>query len=68
MLPLLNSWRTSSAIISRGNQQLYTSNTTCNISMDADIMFNGNMLEMFRPTSEVEVKEIIIESPNNVTW
>ena len=32
--------------------------------MDADIMFNGNMLEMFRPTSEVEVKEIIIKSPN----
>jgi len=32
--------------------------------MDADIIFNGNLLEMFRPTSEVEVKEIIIKSPN----
>jgi len=35
-------------------------------SMDADIMFNGNMLKMFQPTSEVEVKEIIIESPNKL--
>jgi len=41
-----------------------TPNTTCNISMDADIMFNGNMLKLFRHTSEVEVKEIIIKSPN----
>jgi len=41
-----------------------TSNTTCDISIDADIMFNGNMLEMFRPTSEVDVKEIIIKSLN----
>ena len=32
--------------------------------MDADIIFNGNMLEMFRPTSEVEVKQKIIKSPN----
>ena len=32
--------------------------------MDAYIMFNGNMLEMFRPTTDVEVKEIIIKSPN----
>jgi len=40
-----------------------TSNTTSNISMDADIMFNGNILEMFRPTSEVEVKEVIIKFP-----
>ena len=39
-------------------------NNTCNISMDADIIFNGNMLEMFRPVSEVEVKEIIIKAPN----
>jgi len=41
-----------------------TPNTTRNISMDANIMFNGNMLEIFRPTSEVEVKEIIVKSPN----
>ena len=41
-----------------------TPNSTGDIYMDADIMFNGNMLEMFRPTSEVEVKEIIIKSPN----
>jgi len=34
-------------------------NTICNISMDADIMFNGNVLEMFQLASEVEVKEII---------
>ena len=40
-----------------------TPNTTGDMSMDADIMFNGNMFEMFRPTSEVEVKEIIIKSP-----
>ena len=39
-------------------------NTTGDISMDADIMLNGNMLEMLRPTSEVEVKETIINSPN----
>jgi len=41
-----------------------TPNTTGDISMDANIMFNGNMLEMFRSTSKVEVKEIIIKSPN----
>jgi len=41
-----------------------TPNTTGDIFMDADIMLNGNMDEMFRPTSEVEVKEIIIKSPN----
>ena len=39
-------------------------NTTGYISMDTDIMFKGNMLEMFRPTSEVEVKEIIIKATN----
>ena len=27
-------------------------------------MFNGKMLEMFRPATEVEVKEIITKSPN----
>ena len=32
--------------------------------MDEEIMFNGNMLEMFRPTSEVEVKKIIIKFQN----
>ena len=42
-----------------------TPNTACNISMNIDIMFNESMLELFRTTSEVEVKEIIIESPNN---
>jgi len=41
-----------------------TPNAICNISMDADIMFSETMLEMFRPTSDVEVKEIIIKSPN----
>ena len=41
-----------------------TPNTHYNISRDVDILFNGNMLEMFGPTSEVEVKEIIIKSPN----
>ena len=41
-----------------------TPNTTGDISMNADIMFNGKILEMFRPTSEVEDKEIIIKSPN----
>jgi len=34
------------------------------MSMDADIKFNGKMLEMFQPVSEVEVKEIITMSPN----
>ena len=34
-----------------------TPNTTGDISMDADIMFNGNMRKMFRLTSEVEIKE-----------
>ena len=32
--------------------------------MYVDIMFNGNTIEMFRPTSEVQVNEIIIKSPN----
>ena len=41
-----------------------TTNTSYHIFMNEDIMFNGNVLEMFRPTSEVEVKEIIIKSPN----
>jgi len=41
-----------------------TPNATCNISMDADIMFKGNMLEMFQLTSEVEVRGIIIRSLN----
>ena len=40
-------------------------NITSNISIGAGIMFNENMLEMFRPASEVEVKEIIEKSPNN---
>jgi len=35
------------ATIVRNKMILDTPNTTCNISMDADIMFNGNMLEMF---------------------
>jgi len=34
------------------------------MNTNADIMFNGIMLEMFRPTSEVEVNELIIKSPN----
>ena len=38
------------------------SDTTGDISMDADIMFNGNMVKMFRRTFEVEVKEIIIKT------
>ena len=37
-----------------------TPNTTNDISMDSDIMFNGNMLEMFRDGSE----DIIIKSLN----
>ena len=41
-----------------------TPNTTGDISMDAEIMFIGNMLEIFRPTSEVEVKGIIFKSLN----
>ena len=41
-----------------------TPNTICNISMNAVVMFNGKMVELLRPTSEVEVKEIIIKSPN----
>jgi len=41
-----------------------SSNNTCNISIDADIMFNGKMIKIFRPTSEVEVKEIITKSSN----
>ena len=31
--------------------------------MNADIIFIGKILEIFRPTSEVEVKQIIAESP-----
>ena len=41
-----------------------TPNTTGDISMDANFMFNEIMLEMFRPTSEAEVKEIIMKSSN----
>ena len=37
-------------------------NKLCNISMDTDIMLNGKMLEIFRPTSDFEVKEIITKS------
>ena len=50
-------------------------NTTSNVSIGADIIFNGNMLEMFQPASEIEVKEITFKSPNNscdldklITW
>ena len=39
-------------------------NTSYHIFMNEDIMFIGYVFEMFRPTSEVEVKEIIIKSPN----
>jgi len=39
-----------------------TPNIAFNISMDVDIMFNENVIEMFWPTSEAEVKEIIIKS------
>jgi len=41
-----------------------TPNNSCTISIDADIMFNGDILEKFRPTSEAKAKEIIIKSPN----
>jgi len=41
-----------------------TPQSTGVIFMDADIMFNDNMFEMFRSTSEVEVKEIKIKSWN----
>jgi len=39
-------------------------NNTCNIVIDADIMFNGKMLEIFPSASEVDVKEIITKSCN----
>jgi len=38
-------------------------NNTCNISMDAYITSNWKILEMFRPASEVQVKEMITKSP-----
>jgi len=53
---------TRKTITIRNNIISDTPNTTCNISMGADIMFKGNMVEMFRPTSEV--KEIIMKSSN----
>jgi len=57
------------ATIIRNKKILNTPKTPCNISMDADIMFNGNKLEMFLLTSEIEVKEIIIGfQTSHVTW
>jgi len=41
-----------------------TANTTGDNFTDVNVMFDGNMLEIFQLTSEVEVKEIIIKSPN----
>ena len=39
-----------------------TKNNTCGITMDADIMFNGKILEMIQPTSKIEINEIIAKS------
>ena len=73
ILPLLNSWLTSSAIffmrkitIIRNKIISDCPNNTGNISMDADIMFNGNMLKMFRLSSQAEVKKIITKSTEQV--
>jgi len=55
---------TSKATLTRNKIILDNPNTTSDISMDADIMFNGNMLELFRPISVFEVKEITIKYPN----
>ena len=53
MLPLVNSWWTSPTIHS--NKIDYDSpNKTCKMSMDADIKFNGKMLEMFQPVSDLD--------------
>ena len=41
-----------------------TPNNPCNIFMDADIVFNWKMLEVFQPLSEVEVEELITISLN----
>ena len=43
----------------------YSRNNASHIAMDAGIMFNRKMLEMFEPASEVEVNEIITTSPNS---
>ena len=39
---------------------------TCNISVDADIMLNEKILEMFRPDSAVEAMGLISKSPNKL--
>ena len=41
---------TNKTTITRNNIISDTPNTSCNISMDADIVFNGNMLIMLRST------------------
>ena len=51
------------ATIIRNKLILEAPNTIGDISIDADIMFNTNMLEIFRPVSEVEGKTIINKSP-----
>jgi len=38
----------------------YSPHYSCNIAMNVDIMFNREMLEMFRPASAAEVEEINI--------
>jgi len=50
--------------ITRNKVASDSSNNTFIISTDADIMCNGNMLEMFGAASEVEVKEIINKYSN----
>ena len=54
----------SNYFMSRNKIISETPNTIGDISMDADIMFNGNILKMFRPNSEIQVKELIIKSSN----
>ena len=45
-----------------------SANTTFNSFMDAYIMFNGNMFEIFRPASEVQLKEINKQVSEKMIW
>ena len=40
------------------------SNNTCNIATNANLMFNGKMIDMFGGTSSAETKETIRKSLN----
>ena len=45
-----------------------SSNNTCYISVVANIMFNRKMVEIFWPTSEIEVRKTIYQAPKQFMW